>query len=277
MIDLTDATINGLTFHRQLSKGHRGETYAATIADSGQRVAAKLLQPPYDDCRLVHLATKACASVHHEDIVPCLGVRRLRLPDGQRRLTIISELVDGSTIGELIEDGALPLVSGLWLVAQAASCLAVAHQAGLVHGALKPSSLLVHRSGHVKIVGFGMPAPDADNGCIAYTAPELHYGESPSIASDCYALAAILYQVIDGAPPYHHHNRNRVRHQHIHSPIPRVACPQVPELNDILQQHLAKSPSERATDTKLLADNLRTLAEQAPIGSSSSSHLPIVA
>lgn len=91
--------------------------------------------------------------------------------------------------------------------------LAAAHQAGVIHGAVHPRSVLIDEDGAVRlgdfVVGRALTtavAKGADSslwrGLTGYIAPELVVGEEPSPVSDVFAVGALLFSMLSGeAPP----------------------------------------------------------------------------
>lgn len=112
---------------------------------------------------------------------------------------IAMEYVQGTDLGRLMADrGALPVDVALGYAIQAAEGLVAAHGVGLVHGALRPSKLLVAPDERVVLVDFGMlgQAP------AAYLSPEqLEHGVSDG-RSDIWALGCVLYEMLVGEPPF---------------------------------------------------------------------------
>jgi serine/threonine protein kinase len=125
---------------------------------------------------------------------------------------IVMEHVDGETLAELLsERGRLPADQAAALAAQACRGLAHAHAAGLVHRDVKPQNLLLHRDGTLKVADFGIARLAEGTaltqagtvlGTAAYLAPEQALGENATPAADVYSLAAVLYELLTGRPPY---------------------------------------------------------------------------
>ena len=134
--------------------------------------------------------------MNHPGIVTIHDVGEL---DGQ--FFIVMELVEGSTLRQLLGRGRAPLKKTLQIASQIADALAKAHEAGIVHRDLKPENAMLTGEGHVKIVDFGLakltdPAaiaashadgPDGNRtterivfGTVGYMSPEQASGRSPT-------------------------------------------------------------------------------------------------
>jgi len=135
----------------------------------------------------------------------------------------VGVLEDGSAFvitprftGETLEDrvcfsGGLPVGDVVRIGLDLLSALAAAHDLGITHGDLRPESVfLVERDGLVLqtlLSGFGRRS-GADCGAkrsfadLAFVPPEVADGEAPSVASDIYAVGAMLYLAATGFPPY---------------------------------------------------------------------------
>jgi serine/threonine protein kinase len=125
---------------------------------------------------------------------------------------LVMEYVDGTTLGQLVRqrgrlspDEAAPL---MWQVADA---LVAAHGAGIAHRDVKPSNILVDRSGQAKLTDFGIARVATDpsltqtgmvTGSPAYLAPEIATGGRSDAAADVWSLGATLFHLLAGRPPY---------------------------------------------------------------------------
>ena len=93
--------------------------------------------------------------------------------------------------------------------------LAYAHARGpLVHGALRPSKILLTVRGEVKLLDFGVGAAQSDalarlskltdfDGISSFLSPQHILGEKPGVLDDVYSLGAILHDLLTGKPPFH--------------------------------------------------------------------------
>jgi serine/threonine protein kinase len=93
---------------------------------------------------------------------------------------------------------------------QIGEALDYAHQAGLTHGRLRPSKLMLNSDGSVRILGFGLSRVSFSGGegnghgikASHYLSPEQMAGESASAQSDQFALAAVIYQLLAGSQAF---------------------------------------------------------------------------
>jgi len=189
----------------------------------------------------------------HPNVVRVLGSGET---DG--RAFIVLEYVDGRDLAEeLRREGRLEPARVAELGAQAAAALAHAHARGLVHRDVKPQNLLLARDGTLKVSDFGI-ARIVDGtqltqvgtvlGTAAYLAPEQAAGEEVTAAADVYALGAVLYELLTGAPPYSASTVAELvrRRAEGEPPPPSALAPDVPvELDSLVLACLRETPDER--------------------------------
>jgi eukaryotic-like serine/threonine-protein kinase len=172
---------------------------------------------------------------------------------------IVMEHVDGETLADLLaRRGRLPPDEARELAAQAASGLAHAHAAGLVHRDVKPQNLILRRDGTVKIADFGIARAAAETtsltmagtvlGTAAYLAPEQALGEKVTAAADVYSLGAVLYELLTGRPPFQFESLADLADQQQRmeiTPVRELAPDVPPELEDVVMRCLARNPAYR--------------------------------
>lgn len=168
--------------------GGMGTVFAAFDRALQRRVALKVLHRSHARDRedAILREARVLAKVTDPHVVAIFDVGR----DGDDAW-IAMEYVDGVEIGSAARAGASESQLAEWL-AQAASGVAAAHAAGVVHGDLKPSNILVATDGRAKVVDFGMAtvagASRIVGGTTGYLAPELEGGAPPTAAGDVFAL-----------------------------------------------------------------------------------------
>jgi len=123
------------------------------------------------------------------------------------------ELVEGISLAHLISTGApMSEVEVVRVGAQLLDALEAAHTAGLVHRDVKPSNVLIDRSGEVKLADFGIAKRFDDLaaslttvgsviGTPQYLAPEQAAGLSATPQSDVYSTGVLLYEMLIGTRP----------------------------------------------------------------------------
>jgi serine/threonine-protein kinase len=140
---------------------------------------------------------KVTVSLTHANIVP---VFELGMVDGTYFLAL--ELIDGPPLREIIAQGPVsPFLAG-YIVEQVLRGLDYAHRRGVVHRDLSSANVIVSREGEVKIVDFGIAAPQDERavrgGSRGYTAPEQEAGGRADARSDLYAVGVLLWELIQG-------------------------------------------------------------------------------
>src|SRR3954464_5102190 len=153
---------------------------------------------------------KAAARLAHPGIVALYESGR---DDGA--VYLVSELVRGRTLGELMEEGALSDRDVLRVGVALCDALAHAHGRGVVHRDVKPGNVMVPDRPHdgagvAKLTDFGVARIAGEDvltrtgdvvGTLAYMAPEQAEGREAGAEADLYALALVLYEALAGVNP----------------------------------------------------------------------------
>ncbi|MCX5364061.1 protein kinase [Streptomyces sp. NBC_00124] len=180
------------------------------------------------------------------------------------RLYVVMQLLRGRELAGFIKDTdytTTPLAVS-WAAAagaQIASALDVVHQHDVVHRDIKPANLMLIPDGVVKVLDFGVAALLGSGaqprltqegmtvGTPPYMSPEQSLANAVGPASDIYALACVLYELLTGMPPFTADSHSYAWH-HVRTPPPpiRTLRPDVPEeLEDLLLGMLDKEPEHR--------------------------------
>jgi eukaryotic-like serine/threonine-protein kinase len=181
---------------------------------------------------------------------------------------LVMELLEGETLAEHLEHGALPVDRALVFAGQIGAALDAAHRKGVVHRDLKPSNVMLTASG-VKLLDFGLAklrdVEDANTlaestaslrlteqgtllGTVPYMAPEQVEGREADARTDIFALGAILYEMTSGRPAFEGRSPASVMASILtQDPQPlSLARPGVPTSVDrVVKKCLAKDPDER--------------------------------
>ncbi|HEY7573983.1 MAG TPA: serine/threonine-protein kinase, partial [Thermoanaerobaculia bacterium] len=268
-----------------LGAGGMGEVYRARDIRLGREVALKILpeEVSSDPRRMARFEQEArsASALSHPNIVT---IHEIGESDG--RSYIAMELVDGSTIRELVVAGPLPVRRILALGAQAADGLAKAHAAGIVHRDLKPENLMVSRDGFVKILDFGLAKliepqsrelsaaptlaqpetqPGTVLGTVGYMSPEQASGQPLDFRSDQFAFGSILYEMASGEKAFTRKTAAETMSAIIREepePLARRR-PELPVLlRWVVERCLAKDPEERYAATRDLARDLAAVRDR---------------
>lgn len=195
-----------------IARGGMGEVWRGQDAVLGRPVAVKLMRSEFagDPDTLARFRGEArhSAALSHPGIAHVYDYGESG-PDGSP--FIIMELISGPSLTELLAAGPLDPASVLDILAQAATALAAAHAAGLVHRDIKPGNILLAPGRIVKITDFGiayaagsvpLTRAGAVIGTPAYLAPERISGSPGTPASDLYALGMVAYECLAGRLPF---------------------------------------------------------------------------
>ncbi|WP_433781044.1 protein kinase domain-containing protein [Actinomycetospora sp. CA-101289] len=120
---------------------------------------------------------------------------------------LVMEYLPSRSLAALIaEHGPLEPAEAAWVGAQVADALGAVHEAGIVHGDIKPGNVLITDDGVAKITDFGVSRATWDTtstgggtvaGTPGYFAPEVARGGEPTPASDVFSLGATLYAAVE--------------------------------------------------------------------------------
>lgn len=200
-----------------------------------------------------------------------------KLPSGEPFM--VMEYLEGQDLAAfLAENGRVPHRTATDYVLQALEALAEAHEHGVIHRDLKPGNLFLARSADgtpfVKLIDFGLAklqsqptltAAEMVFGSPHYMSPEqLDSAHKADARSDVFSLAACLYELIGGVPPFDGPSVAAVIHRVLHDePEPlRVRLPDVPAgLDAVVLRGLAKSRDARYQSAAAFAHALDPFAE----------------
>jgi serine/threonine-protein kinase len=248
---------------RALGEGGMGAVYLAENTDIGRKVAIKVLHANFaKDPNLLarfRQEARAAAAIGHAGIVEVLDLGSTE--DGAPFM--VMECLQGMTLGERLErDRQLPVGVAASILGQVLDALAAAHDAGIIHRDLKPDNIfLCERPLQIaKILDFGISKLQGSEdlgltstgvvmGTPLYMSPEQARGtKDVGIATDLYAVGAILYHTLVGEPPFNGESYNEVMAQ-VLTDLPRSVKERRSEvpaaLSALIDALLAKSPAAR--------------------------------
>jgi eukaryotic-like serine/threonine-protein kinase len=274
---------------RIVAMGGMGAVYAGEHVHMHKKVAIKLLHPETEGLG------ELVARFERESIVGAHAVHRNvaiatdfgRDADGSYYL--VSELVDGINLKELMRRGPVPLDRAVDIARQLVEGLVAIHKLDIVHRDLNPRNVMVSDAppDRVKLIDFGfakvpvarfLDAPkdgakkrDEEDalrltaagvvfGTVGFMAPEAAMGMAKvDKPADLYAVGVILYEMLTGLHPYEATDQKKLFRCHAFDPPPtpseRAPDVEVPEaFAAICMRLLEKDPDERyASAADLLA------------------------
>jgi hypothetical protein len=274
-----------------------GEVYRARDPRLGRDVAVKVLPAAFSaDPERLHRfeqEARAAAALNHPNI---LAVYDIGQHDGAPY--IVSELLEGETLRERLNGGALPVRKAVEFAVQIAHGLAAAHEKGIVHRDLKPENVFVTSDGRVKILDFGLakltqaePSAAAASalpttppntqaglvlGTIGYMSPEQVRGLAADHRSDIFAFGAILHEMLSGQRAFRGDTAADTMSAILAKDppdLPVVDRHISPALERIVDRCLEKSPTVRFQSAGDLAFALEGLSSQSEAAAST----PVIA
>ncbi len=290
-----NTTLSHYRIIAKIGAGGMGEVYRAKDARLDRDVAIKLLP---SDCaadgdRLLRFEqeAKATSALNHPNI---LTVHDIGEHEG--RPYIVSELLDGEELRQLLDVGPLPLRKAIDYAHQVVSGLSAAHEKGIIHRDLKPENLFITRDDRAKILDFGLAKLRGSNealgseddtrraitnpgvvmGTVGYMSPEQVRGQATDHRSDIFSFGAILHEMISGQRAFRRDTMAETMSA-ILKDEPRELTesnPNVsPALERIVRRCLEKKPERRFQSTSDLGFALESLTAAT---SSSTTTVPAV-
>lgn len=195
------------------------------------------------------------ASLDHPHVVPVYD-----FVEHDGLCLLVMELLPGGTVWGRFTKVGFNAHSAVAVALACAAGLTAAHHHGILHRDVKPENLMFASTGSVKVTDFGIAKVVGGNdtlatrtgdvlGTPAYIAPEQARGSELSPATDVYALATMLYELLSGSLPFPKgESPMAVLFMHaFDDPIPLLdVAPQVPvPVADVVMRGLATDPSVR--------------------------------
>jgi eukaryotic-like serine/threonine-protein kinase len=180
------------------------------------------------------------------------------------------ELVDGPSLAQALASGPMDPVRAMDVVAQAATGLQAAHEAGLVHRDIKPGNLLLAPDGIVKITDFGISRAVGSAGVTStglvvgtpgYLAPERVAGAGATALSDLYSLGVVAYECLAGAAPFDG-TALEVALAHASRPFPALPAFVPADVGALVAHLTAKDPADRPGSAAEVARQARQLGDR---------------
>jgi eukaryotic-like serine/threonine-protein kinase len=249
------------TIEKFIGRGSYGATYRAYITKGKKKFAFKVLsaQTP-----LMHEVEK---------------LKRLRPQEGIALITdggsengihyVVTDYFNGGSLRDELQGyhSGMDLDEALKLFKPIAKSIDYLHENGVVHGDIKPENVILCKSKNNArffepvITGFGISRIVGNvqqflaSNNYNYIAPELWEDKEPSFASDIYAFGIMLYETLEGAPPFPGKSLAETMNQHLQEkpPLPKnLAQLRGKRAVKALLQSLSKDPALRQASAQAL-------------------------
>jgi class 3 adenylate cyclase/predicted ATPase len=249
----------------RLGQGGFGAVFRALDRRLNRRVAIKVsLRTSSDPDKLLREA-RSLAQLRHTGIVTVYDVAV-----SGPFCFIVSELLPGPSLDRWLDDHRPTPLEAVQMVAAVADALGHAHSQSIVHRDIKPANIVFADRQRPVLVDFGLALSDMDaaaelgvvSGTPSYMSPEQTGGRAhrPDGRTDIYSLAATLYSILCGRPPFRGRSRPDVfrQIQEDEPQPPRQIRPDIPpELERVCLKGMAKLPGDRYTTATDFAEALR--------------------
>ncbi len=251
-----------------IARGGMSMVHLATDERLDRHVAVKLLDPVLAGDRAFvdrfTLEARSAARLSDPGIVQVFdqGV------EGETPF-LVMELVPGGTLRELLDErGPMPPYAAAAVLRPLLGALREAHDAGLVHRAIKPENVLISTNGAVKLADFGLVRAVAESratsnsvvmGTAAYLSPEQISGSDTDGRSDLYSLGVLAYEMLTGVPPFSGDSSVAVAYRRLDTDVaaPSDQSDSVSEaLDRVVLRATRRSREDRYTDAGQMLDEL---------------------
>lgn len=254
----------------KVAEGGMGIVYRARSKGTGQLVAIKIMR---EKSRMNPVMLKrfeqefrTASSVEHPNLVKALD-----FGDENGVPYLVMEFVEGATLSRLVDrDGPLPEAEAVRLAALVAQGLHRAHKKGIVHRDVKPDNIIVTPDGQAKLTDMGLvkdlgadlnlTRTGGGLGTMHYMAPEqFRNARLVDARTDIYGLAATLYAVLLGEPPFHGLGPLDAWMKKVHDefPSPRERNPAISERVDwAIRRGMRGDPAARPATCREFVEDL---------------------
>lgn len=266
----------------QIGAGGMGVVYRALDEKLRRPVAVKLLArstvSQAERRARIFAEARAAAALNHPGIITVYEVG-----EHGDQIFLVMELMEGRTLRDGLAPHAPADLCRIGL--QLAEALAAAHDAGVLHGDIKPENIFLLRDGRVKLLDFGIArqfqaqaidtltsgSGELDRGLtgtLLYMAPEQLRGEASSARSDLFSLGVVLYELATGTHPFAGKTVTEITANIIHQrPEPlqdRLPAAHAP-LARLIARLLEKDPALRLASARELAAEIVRAADTASL------------
>ncbi len=261
--------VNHYRIAKHIATGGMGDVYLAEDTKLERNVAVKILNDNFEsgqsNLSRFFAEGKAASALDHPNI---LVIHEIGEYEGSHY--IVSEFVEGETLGEMIKKSDYSLSQVIDIAMQVARGLSAAHKAGIVHRDIKPDNVILRDDGIIKVLDFGLvkrigkqdPSIDYDAqtqelintkagmvlGTAAYMSPEQARGKPVDTRTDIWSLGVVFFQMLSKQLPFPGETTSDIIASILKSEPPSLAklAPSIPlKLVEIIEKTLEKDAGRR--------------------------------
>lgn len=241
----------------KLGKGGMATVFKAYHPSLDRYVAIKALHPAFMEhpgfLDRFEREAKVVAKLEHPNIVPIYD-----FSEHEDRPYLVLKYVQGETLKARLEKSKLTYKESRYIFRVISSALSYAHQEGVLHRDVKPSNVLLDKTGGVYLADFGLARIAETSqttlsgqmmmGTPHYISPEQAKGlGNLDSGTDIYSLGVMMYELLVGEVPYQADTPFSVIHDHIYSPLP-LPRDMNPDLNEEMERALLKALAKKRED-----------------------------
>jgi serine/threonine protein kinase/Tol biopolymer transport system component len=264
-----------------LGAGGMGYVYRALDTKLNRPVAIKFLAEDWADAaarRRFQREAQTASSLNHPHILTVYDAGEF-----EGRQYLVTEFIDSGTLKDWAKAEKRTWRDVIELLVGVADGLATAHEAKILHRDIKPTNILITKSGYAKLADFGLAklveAPTQSDatktltehrtkpgmvvGTIAYMSPEQASGQPVDARSDVFSFGVLLYELLAGRRPFSGATDLELLQTVIHG-APQPLPEDLPAaLRTVVEKALEKDPADRYQSMREMVVDLRRLARQS--------------
>lgn len=266
------------TITEKLGEGAMGDVYLAKQAQTGQRIAIKVLnqeaQQHHETVQRFLREARVISMLTHPNVVRVFIFGET--PSGESYMAM--EFVDGMPLERIVRGTPLDEERTIDISKQILGAIGEAHDLGIMHRDLKPENILLteHRGQRdfVKILDFGIAKVQNANqqltqsgivyGTPAYMSPEQAQALEIDRRADIYSLGCMMYEMVTGQIPFDAKTALKILEmQAFREPkYPSELAAVSPGLENIILKAMAKNVENRFQSAQEMLDALESLGKE---------------